>query len=154
MLHGVDSNTTQNTNPDTHTYSLQRRTRRPTSLYMRKAHMHMGERTGHARELRFNRTLFTAWTATQPKIPTLTHTHLHTAAPDMTTHIIICEQCTRMRCLLVGDISISSMFIRMTKRRYTIQSHAVLHGIKLLTGCSSRHRISIVMKYTPVDTNK
>ena len=41
-LHGVDSNTTQNTNPDPHTYSLQRRTRRPTSVYAKSTHAHGG----------------------------------------------------------------------------------------------------------------
>ena len=81
-LHGVDSNTTQNTNPDPHTYSLQRRTRRPTSLYANSAHASV--------------------------------------------------------VFLVGGIPISGMFIRMTKRRYTIQSQVVSHGIKLLTGCVRR----------------
>ena len=84
---GMDSNTTQNTKPDPHLHTAVPDTTTHIIVCKKHTQTHIRE-PGHVCELRFKQPHCAAWTATKPEIQSLTP-HLHSAAPDIATHIVI-----------------------------------------------------------------
>ena len=93
----------------THTYSLQRGTRRPTSLYAKSNGGGTGTRVSYASSETLHGVDSNTTQNTNPD------THLQAAAPDTTTHIIICKKhtCTWGN----GTHACELRFNRITSRR-------------------------------------
>ena len=73
-LHSVDSNTTQDTNPDPHLHTAAPDT--TTHTIICKNHTHAHEQTEHTCELYASTEHSMAWTVSQHNTPTLNHTYV------------------------------------------------------------------------------